>query len=132
MRHVLHDVPENLGYLSPEVLVGHETVRADRVSGDGNAGAGRLDDDGAHITQHSAQRGVRALPPARRGDADPGDRLAVELAAADRPVEQVLAAALLEHEADLISALTAAERATLTSLLAKLEQTLVPPSSDEP
>lgn len=32
---------------------------------------------------------------------------------------------LLEHEADLISALTATERATLTGLLAKLEQTLV-------
>lgn len=33
---------------------------------------------------------------------------------------------LLEHEADLISALTAAERTTFTSLLGKLEHTLTP------
>jgi DNA-binding MarR family transcriptional regulator len=39
---------------------------------------------------------------------------------------------LLEHEADLISGLTAAERAALTGFLAKLEQTLLASPPDEP
>jgi DNA-binding MarR family transcriptional regulator len=39
---------------------------------------------------------------------------------------------LLEHEADLIGTLTAAERTALTSILAKLEQALVAPAPDQP
>jgi hypothetical protein len=39
---------------------------------------------------------------------------------------------LLEHETDLIGALTAAERTTLIDILARLEQTLVEPTPDQP
>ena len=55
--------------------------------------AGRLHRPRAHVTQHRRQRGLRALAPALGGHVEPGHRLAVELAAADRPVQQVLEAA---------------------------------------
>jgi hypothetical protein len=50
--------------------------------------------------------------------------VAVRLIDAGHRLIEATVRSLLEHEADLISALTGTERATLTSLLATLEQAL--------
>jgi DNA-binding MarR family transcriptional regulator len=51
--------------------------------------------------------------------------VAVRLTEAGHALIETTVRQLLDHEADLISALTAAERAALTSLLAKLEHALI-------
>jgi len=61
---------------------------------------------------------ARAPSPASRR------AVSVRLTEAGHALIQATVGQLLEHEADLISVLTAAERTALTSLLAKLEQVL--------
>src|ERR1700722_13171919 len=83
----------DLGDLDRELQPDHGPVRPDRVAVDRDPAAGRLDDVGPDVAEHGHQGILGALAPARGGDVDPGGRLAVELAAADRPVEEVLEAA---------------------------------------
>ncbi len=73
--------------------IGDRPVRADRRPVHRDVAAGGLDDDRAHVPEHARQGPLRAETPVRRGNVEPGDGLLVELAAADRPVEQVLEAA---------------------------------------
>jgi DNA-binding MarR family transcriptional regulator len=58
--------------------------------------------------------------------------VSVKLTEAGHTLIETTVRQLLEHEADLIGALTAAERTTLTGILARLEQTLVEPTPDQP
>src|ERR1700722_9742468 len=63
------------------------------ASRDRHEGAGLPDRNGSDVAQHQGEMLLGAGPPAPGGDVDPGDGLAVDLAAADRPVEKVLQAA---------------------------------------
>src|SRR5580700_1241317 len=85
-------VPD-LGDLDRELQPDHGPVRPDRVAVDRDPAAGRLDDVGPDVAEHGHEGVLGAFAAARGGDVDPGGRLAVELAAADRPVEEVLEAA---------------------------------------
>ncbi|WP_190821591.1 MarR family winged helix-turn-helix transcriptional regulator [Saccharopolyspora pogona] len=58
--------------------------------------------------------------------------VAVRLTDAGHRLIEATVRELLEHESQLISALGATERASLTGFLAKLEQSLVEPPRDEP
>jgi DNA-binding MarR family transcriptional regulator len=58
--------------------------------------------------------------------------VAVRLTRAGHGLVEATVRHLLEHEADLIAALTATERGALTDLLARLEQALVATPDDEP
>ncbi|MEU5847656.1 MarR family winged helix-turn-helix transcriptional regulator [Saccharopolyspora shandongensis] len=58
--------------------------------------------------------------------------VAVQLTDAGHRLIEATVRELLEHESQLISALTAAERSSLTGFLAKLEHSLVEPLQDEP
>ncbi|MCP3803629.1 hypothetical protein NLX83_30590 [Allokutzneria sp. A3M-2-11 16] len=71
-----------------------------------------------------APRGPRPTSP-RRGIASCHRAVAVRLTEAGHNLIEPTVRQLLEHEADLIGTLTAAERETLTSILARLEQALV-------
>src|ERR1700722_19734611 len=81
------------GDLDRELQPDHGPVRPDRLPVDRDPAAGRLDDVGPDVSEHGHQGVFGALATARGGDVDPGSRLAVELAAAHRPVEEVLEAA---------------------------------------
>src|SRR3984957_6948008 len=85
-------VPD-LGDLDRELQPDHGPVRPDRLPVHRDPAAGRLDDVGPDVSEHGHQGVFGALATARGGDVDPGSRLAVELAAAHRPVEEVLEAA---------------------------------------
>ncbi len=77
--------------LLAQCLVVHESVRSDGVTRDRYLDACRIDDARAGVAQDGAQRRVRAAGSGRGGrHVDPPDRLVVDLAAADRPVQQVL------------------------------------------
>src|SRR3984885_10497001 len=80
-------VPD-LGDLDRELQPDHGAVRPDRVAVNRDPAAGRLDDIGPDVAEHGHEGVLGAFAAARGGDVDPGGGLAVELAAADRPVEE--------------------------------------------
>src|SRR4051794_23475243 len=91
--HVLGQRAERRGDLRAERRVGDEPVRPDGVAGDRDARAGLLDDVGADVAEHLAQRVVGVGAARGGGNArgvDEGHGPAVHLGPADRPVEQVL------------------------------------------
>lgn len=74
-------------------MVHEGPVLPDAAAIDRQASAGRPDGRGPHVVENACERSFRAEAATFRRDVDPGDRLAVEIAVAHRPVEQVLEAA---------------------------------------